>query len=177
MCGSSGKRNSIWEYMVRKFIAHAYDKPSGTGMEVEERSPQLPRSLFPLDWEVQSPRHFKGAWYKTSWPTAWPIHGGQISFLTSGIFPQQPQDKHSTSVIRHGWRQNTLINSGYKLCTSKYLFIFVFSFKAGRWCSDEKEMNNHPENVNFFQGNLCFLEASQPKQTKGWDSEEKTFPS
>lgn len=31
MCGSSGKMNSTWEYMVRKFIAHALDKPSGDG--------------------------------------------------------------------------------------------------------------------------------------------------
>lgn len=42
MCGFSGKTNSIWEYMVRKFIAHVYDKPSGTGIEVEGRSLKLP---------------------------------------------------------------------------------------------------------------------------------------
>lgn len=35
MCGSSGKMNLTWEYMVRKFIAHAWDKPSGAGMEAE----------------------------------------------------------------------------------------------------------------------------------------------
>lgn len=28
-----------------------------------------PRALFPLGWEEQSPRLFKGAWCKTSWPT------------------------------------------------------------------------------------------------------------
>ena len=39
MCGSSGKMNSTWEYMVRKFIAHAWDEPSGAGVEVEGRSP------------------------------------------------------------------------------------------------------------------------------------------
>lgn len=50
-------------------------------------------ALFPLGWEVQSPRHFKGAWCKTSWPTTWPIHGEEeISFLTSGIFPLQLWD-------------------------------------------------------------------------------------
>lgn len=42
MCGSSGKMNSTWEYMVRKFIAHAWDEPSGAGTEVEGRSPHFP---------------------------------------------------------------------------------------------------------------------------------------
>lgn len=49
MCGSSGKMNSTWEYMVRKFIAHAWNEPSGApAMEVEvegEISP-LPRPCF-----------------------------------------------------------------------------------------------------------------------------------
>lgn len=34
--------NSTWEYMVRKFIAHAWDEPSGAGTEVEGRSPHFP---------------------------------------------------------------------------------------------------------------------------------------
>lgn len=39
MCGSSGKMNWTWEYIVRKFIAHAWDEPSGAGVEMEGRSP------------------------------------------------------------------------------------------------------------------------------------------
>lgn len=35
MCGCSGKMNSAGEYMVRKFIAHAWDEPSGASVEVE----------------------------------------------------------------------------------------------------------------------------------------------
>lgn len=44
MCGSSGKMNSTWEYMVRKFIAHAWDEPSGARVEVEVegRAPHSP---------------------------------------------------------------------------------------------------------------------------------------
>lgn len=90
MCGSSGKMNSTWEYMVRKFIAHACDEPSGAGGGGGGAISPAPRALFPLGWEEQSPRLFKGAWCKTSWPTTWPNRVGEISFLTSGIFPLQP---------------------------------------------------------------------------------------
>lgn len=50
MCGSSGKMNSTWEYMVRKFIAHAWDEPSGAwGGGGGELSPlPTPWALFPL---------------------------------------------------------------------------------------------------------------------------------
>lgn len=39
MCGSSGKMNSTWEYMVRKFIAHAWDEPWGARVEAEGKAP------------------------------------------------------------------------------------------------------------------------------------------
>lgn len=60
MCGCSGKMNSAGEYMVRKFIAHAWDEPSGAEVEVEVegRSSPTPQALFPLYWEEQSPRIF-----------------------------------------------------------------------------------------------------------------------
>lgn len=70
MCGCSGKMNSAGEYMVRKFIAHAWDEPSGASVEVEVegRSSPTPQALFPLYWEEQSPRIFKWALRKTSRP-------------------------------------------------------------------------------------------------------------
>lgn len=48
MCGCSGKMNSAGEYMLRKFIAHAWDEPSGATVEVEVEGEIFPLSTGPV---------------------------------------------------------------------------------------------------------------------------------
>lgn len=89
MCGCSGKMNSAGEYTLRKFIAHAWDEPSGATVEVEVegRSSPTPQALFPLYWEEQSPRICKWVWCKTSRPPqcshVGPVQRSRYSFQTS----------------------------------------------------------------------------------------------
>lgn len=134
------------------------------------RSP-APRALFPLGWEEQSPRLFKGAWCKTSWPTTWPNRVGEISFLTSGIFPLQPWGS-----IPHQ-SPDTHSNSGIQITCVQINKWATGGREGGR----ESGQKTSRENVPVFQGKrgkrALAKKAAGPKQTSGWVSEGKTFSS
>lgn len=93
MCVSSGKMNSTWEYMVRKFIAHAWDKPSGVGGKGGGGggSPYSP-SLVSIRLGRAVSQTIGGEGVRPSGQQHQQhvsIQEREISFLTSGIFPLQ----------------------------------------------------------------------------------------
>lgn len=120
MCGSSGKMNSTWEYMVRKFIAHAWDEPSGGGMEVEGRSPHSP-SLVSIRLGRAVSQTIQGGLVLDLLANSMTQSRRRNRFPHIWDFPTAAKGQHSTSVTRHGHSTHT--NSG--ICVQINMCVFI----------------------------------------------------
>lgn len=148
--------------------------PQGQGWRWRSDLP-IPCALFPLGWEVQSPRHFKGAWCKTSWPRTWPIQGGEISFLASGIFPLQQWDSipHLSPDIGtdNGSNSGTVQMQTYNAWVNISVFICLCLWRMERERVDKGEKKCSPESTALFRGkreNECCL-----AKINKWVSQQK----
>lgn len=125
MCGSSGKMNSTWEYMVRKFIAHAWDEPSGAGWRW--------RGDLPSPWSLSLVSIRQGRAISQT------IQGGLVQDLLANNmtqswrrnqfphiwdFPTAAMGQHSTSVTRPG---HILWNSA-QINNNKYVCVYLHEF-------------------------------------------------
>lgn len=150
MCGCSGKMNSAGEYTLRKFIAHAWDEPSGATVEVEVegRSSPTPQALFPLYWEEQSPRICKWVWCKTSRPPqcshVGPVQRSRYSFQTSLQTSNVPTLKFKWFVC--------------KWCGFFFCHICVCSWGCRQWVETEKRLT----------AAVCSRETGKWKLSKSW---------